>query len=174
MTRELILVDENDAVVGYGEKMKTHEEGALHRAFSLFVLNDDDQLLLQRRALEKYHSGGLWANTCCSHPYRGEDIGQTIHERLQEEMGFDCELQPLFTFIYRAELDNGMTEHEFDHVFIGRYNEPPAPNPDEVCEWKWMPLDGLREEMERSPHTYAYWLRAAYPRFLEEYRKRGR
>ena len=149
MANNLILVDEQDNITGYGEKMEVHREGRLHRAFSIFVVNNAGQLMLQRRALEKYHSGGLWANTCCSHPLKGEEPTETVHNRLQEEMGFDCALKPMFTFIYKAEFDNGLTEYELDQVYLGRYEGKPNPNPSEVCEWKWMDIEALKDDLER-------------------------
>ncbi len=169
MEHTLILVDEKDNITGYGEKMKVHREGHLHRAFSLFVVNRSGQLMLQRRAFEKYHSGGLWANTCCSHPLKGEDREETIHSRLKHEMGFDCELKPLFNFIYRAEFENGLTEYELDQVYIGFYEGVANPNPDEVCEWKWMDIEELKNDLKSSPEKYVYWLKAAFGEFYLNY-----
>lgn len=169
MQHELILVDDMDNVVGYGEKLQVHQEGKLHRAFSIFVVNDNHELLLQRRALSKYHSAGLWANTCCSHPLKGMDISQTVHHRLKEEMGFDCILSPLFSFIYRAEFENGLTEYEYDHVYIGYYNESPKPNPAEVCDWQWMDVEKLKKDLEINPDKYVYWLREAFGKFYDHY-----
>lgn len=165
MNQELILVNELDEEIGYGEKMQVHRDANLHRAFSIFVLNDHDELLLQRRALEKYHSGGLWTNTCCSHPVRGEEQEATVHRRLIEEMGFDCDVKPLFSFIYHAELDNELTEHELDHVYLGKFNGSPNPNPEEVCDWKWIDLDKLRSDLKENPSNYTYWLNHAYEQF---------
>lgn len=169
MEQTLILVDEQNNITGYGEKLRVHQEGHLHRAFSIFVVNKSGQLMLQRRALEKYHSGGLWANTCCSHPLKDEDREETIHLRLLEEMGFDCELKPLFEFIYRAEFDNGLTEYELDQVYIGTYEEAPNPNPLEVCEWKWMDIEALKIDLEKNPENYVYWLKAAFNEFYLNY-----
>mgnify|MGYP000583820652 CR=1 FL=1 len=169
MQKELILVDQNDKVVGFGEKMQVHQEGQLHRAFSLFVINSNNQLLLQKRAYSKYHSGGLWANTCCSHPLKGENIEETIHTRLMEEMGFDCELNPFFKFLYRVDLDNGLTEYEYDHVFLGRFEGAPDPNPEEVCDWKWMDIDDLKIDLEKNPSAYVYWIKAAFDQFYQTY-----
>jgi isopentenyl-diphosphate delta-isomerase len=165
MEKNIIWVDEEDNVVGYGEKMETHRIGQLHRAFSIFVLNKNDELLLQQRALHKYHSGGLWANTCCSHPIKGEALEATIHRRLKEEMGFDTVLNPMFTFIYKADLDNDMIEHEFDHVFIGRYEDDPKPNPEEVASFEWIHIDKLDRDLRNNPDRYVYWLKAAWPEF---------
>lgn len=172
MDQKLILVDEQNNITGYGEKMEVHQQGHLHRAFSIFVVNAEDQLMLQKRALEKYHSGGLWANTCCSHPLKGEDREDTIHKRLKNEMGFDCDLKPFFQFIYRAELDNDLIEYELDQVYIGYYDNSPVPNPDEVCDWKWMDIEKLKVDLEQSPESYVYWLKAAFNEFYINYKKR--
>jgi isopentenyl-diphosphate delta-isomerase len=170
MEDTLILVDEHDNITGYGTKLKVHQEGHLHRAFSLFVVNEAGQLLLQKRALSKYHSGGLWANTCCSHPLKGEKTDETIHTRLIEEMGFDCELKPLFQFIYRAKFNNGLTEYELDQVYIGFYEGAPNPNPAEVCDWKWIDIEALKEDLLNAPDKYVYWLKAAFEEFYQHYR----
>ena len=131
----VILVDTKDNQTGISEKLEAHKKGLLHRAFSIFLFNDQDQLLLQKRADEKYHSGGLWTNTCCSHPSPGEFLIKSAQNRLKEEMGISTSLSPLFSFIYKAEFDNGLIEHELDHVFIGTFNANPLPNPEEVGEW---------------------------------------
>ncbi len=125
---EVILVDENDNELGKEEKLKAHKEGKLHRCFSILIFNSKEELLIQKRAKNKYHSGGLWANTCCSHPKPGEDTEIAAHRRLKEEFGFDCELKQLFNFTYKKTFDNGLTENEFDHVFIGITNSEPIPN----------------------------------------------
>ena len=166
---QLILVDTNDQIVGYGEKMEIHRQGLLHRAFSIFVTNSNHEVLLQRRALHKYHSGGLWANTCCSHPIKGEDIESTVHRRLNEEMGMSCALDHQFSFIYRAELDRGLIEHELDHVFWGRYDGKPDPNPEEVDDWKWLPIDQLNDDLINKPEHFVYWIKPAFERFYELY-----
>lgn len=171
MDEQLILVNEKDEEIGFGEKMLVHQQAQLHRAFSIFVLNDRDELLLQRRAFEKYHSGGLWANTCCSHPVRGEQQEDRVHRRLREEMGFDCELKPLFHFIYRVELDNGLTEYEYDHVYLGRYNGDPSPDPEEVCEWKRMQIADVVEDIRTNPEQYTYWVKQAIDQFYREYKR---
>ena len=172
MAQELILVDEKNNVIGYGEKLKVHQEGRLHRAFSIFVLNDKDELLLQKRADKKYHSGGLWANTCCSHPLKGEDLEITIHQRLLHEMGFDCELKSLFNFIYKIDLDNNLTEHEYDYVFLGNYSGAPNPNPEEVSDWKWMGIQELNDDLQENPNGYVYWIKKAFPEFYKKYANR--
>jgi isopentenyl-diphosphate delta-isomerase len=167
----LILVDEHNNITGYEKKLKVHQDGLLHRAFSIFVVNKEGELMLQKRAIEKYHSGGLWANTCCSHPLKGENTEDTIHERLVEEMGFDCDLQTLFKFTYRAELDNDLVEYELDQVYIGHYEMDPVPNHAEVCDWKWIDIEFLKEDLENSPDKYVYWLKAAFPEFYRYYKK---
>jgi len=149
------------------EKMEAHHKGLLHRAFSVFVINDAGEILLQRRALEKYHSAGLWTNACCSHPFPGETIAAAAHRRLQEEMGFDCELQEIFTFTYRAEFDNGLTEHEFDHVLLGTYNGNIHPNPAEVCDYHYLSSERINELMENEPTAYTIWFHRALPLVLQ-------
>jgi isopentenyl-diphosphate delta-isomerase len=158
---KIILVDEKDKEIGTGEKMKVHEEGRLHRAFSIFVFNSKGEILLQRRAEAKYHSGGLWTNTCCSHPKAGEELGKAVHRRLKEEMGFDVPLKEIFSFIYNVKFGNGLTEHELDHVFVGKFDGKPVPNPEEVEGWKWIPLSELKKDVQRNPDSYTYWLRVA-------------
>ena len=139
----VILVDENDNELGLMEKLKAHRKGVLHRAFSVFLLNNSNQLLLQKRALSKYHSPGLWTNTCCSHPRDNETIIEAANRRLAEEMGISSTMKPLLSFIYKAEFDNGLTEHELDHVVVGNFNGQPSINEDEVCDWKWENIDFL-------------------------------
>ena len=156
---DVILVDQNDRQIGTMEKMAAHMNGAkLHRAFSVFVFNSRGETLLQRRAMDKYHARGLWSNTCCSHPFPGEPVADAAHRRLREEMGFDCKLDEKFSFIYRAELEKGMTEHEFDHVFFGTYEGKVSPDPREVMDYKWIGMDELMADTERSPNSYTPWL----------------
>lgn len=157
----LILVDAQDRELGSVEKMQAHLEGALHRAFSVFVFDDDKRLLLQKRAISKYHSGGLWSNTACGHPRPGETTIGAAHRRLREEMGFDCELHKAFEFIYRAELDGALVEHEYDHVFFGTHDGDPAPEPSEVEDWRWIGMDELRRRLLEEPQFYSYWLKLA-------------
>ena len=161
---ELILVDETDAEIGFAEKVAAHENGGqLHRAFSIFVFNAEGQMLLQRRADGKYHFGGRWTNTCCSHPRRGEDLQDAAHKRLQFEMGFDTELRKVGSFIYRAEdPDSGLVEHELDHVFVGQFDGIPQPNPQEVGDWKWMEVAELCRDLENNPQRYSPWFRPAF------------
>jgi isopentenyl-diphosphate Delta-isomerase len=163
----VILVDESDRQIGTTEKLQAHLEGKLHRAFSIFVVNGKGELLLQKRAKAKYHSGGLWTNTCCSHPRPDESMEAAVDRRLQEEMGFTCALKPLFSFVYRAELDRGLVEHEFDHVFGGRYEGSPKPNPEEVEDWQWIELAALQIDIQQNPDRYTYWLRMCLDRFVE-------
>ena len=170
MREEVILVDEFDNPLGLMEKMEAHEKGNLHRAFSVFVINDKNELLLQQRAISKYHSGGLWTNTCCSHPRDGETNLEAAHRRLQEEMGFDCELSKLLDFIYRAELDLGLTEHEFDHVFVGTWQGVPQVNPEEVASYKWMDVERLEEDIAEHPELYTEWFKIIYQKFLNHVR----
>lgn len=157
--QNVILVDELNREVGLMEKMEAHRKGLLHRAFSVLVFNENGELLLQRRAFGKYHSEGLWTNTCCSHPYPGESILEAGKRRLFEEMGFTCELTEVFSFIYKAELENGLTEHELDHVLVGFSEETPHLNLEEVSAFKWMSIDEIKTEMEQNPSHYTAWFR---------------
>lgn len=162
---KVILVDISDHPVGSMEKMEAHQSGGrLHRAFSAFVFNKKNELLLQRRALSKYHSGGLWTNTCCSHPRPGEETEEAGKRRLQEELGIICLLEEAFTFIYKAPLDNETTEHEFDHVLIGRYDGEPKINPDEVDSIKWLTMPEIRILINEHPEDYTVWFKIAFER----------
>jgi len=165
MAEEVILVDAQDKELGLMEKMEAHRRGDLHRAFSVFVLNAKGELMLQQRAAEKYHSGTLWTNTCCSHPRHGETAEEAAHRRLMEEMGFDCPIEKALEFTYRAELDKGMIEHEYDHLFIGHFNGEPKLNPDEVMSWKWMAIDDLSKDIESHPENYTAWFKIIWKRF---------
>jgi isopentenyl-diphosphate Delta-isomerase len=155
----VILVNENDQEIGKMEKQEAHEKGLLHRAFSVFIFNDQKELLLQQRALTKYHSAGLWTNTCCSHPRVNETIIEAAHRRLQEEMGFDCLLEVKTSFIYKADFDNGLTEHEFDHVLVGNFNGEVIINQVEVASYKWVELDWLKQDMIKNPNSYTAWFK---------------
>lgn len=159
---EVILVDENDCRIGVLEKLEAHRKGLLHRAFSVFIFNDQNQLMLQQRAFDKYHSGGLWTNTCCSHPAPEESIEDACHRRLREEMGFDTNLEFVTSFIYKAELDQRLTEHEFDHVFIGNYNQHPVINTAEVAAWKFVNLADLENDLALNPQNYTVWFKIIY------------
>mgnify|MGYP003630432887 CR=1 FL=1 len=166
MTEELvILVDENDNKVGLMPKMEAHEKALLHRAFSVFVFNDDNELMLQRRALNKYHSPGLWTNTCCSHQRDGETNIEAGVRRLQEEMGFSVPLREAMSFIYKAPFDNGLTEHEYDYILLGEFNAVPDINPAEVAEWKWMKLEDVKEDMQNNPGIYTEWFKIIFDQF---------
>lgn len=171
MIENVILVDEHDNEQGLMEKMEAHRQGLLHRAFSVFILNDKGELMVQQRAIAKYHSGGLWTNTCCSHPRAGETTINAAHRRLVEEMGFDCEVEKMFHFIYKAELDQGLTEYELDHLFVGYYNEEPTINREEVEAWKWMTLEEVDGGIKSKPEEYTEWFKIIFNRFMEELNK---
>lgn len=164
---QVILVTPEDKVVGTMPKMEAHEKAVLHRAFSVFVLNDRGETMLQQRAAHKYHSPLLWTNTCCSHQRIGETNIEAGRRRLMEEMGFETDLRELFSFIYKAPFDNGLTEHELDHVLLGYYSGTPDINPEEVAGWKWMGLDEIRQELEDSPENYTAWFRIIFNRFYD-------
>ncbi|HLO90099.1 MAG TPA: isopentenyl-diphosphate Delta-isomerase [Lentimicrobium sp.] len=170
MEELVILVDQNDNQTGVMEKMQAHIEARLHRAFSVFIFNSKDELMLQQRALSKYHSPGLWSNTCCSHPRPGESTSDAAHRRLVEEMGFDCQLTEVFSFIYKAPFSNDLTEHEFDHVFIGISDELPKLNKEEAEAYRMITLQDLRKEVENNPEDFSIWFRIAFDR-VEKYFK---
>lgn len=156
---QLILVDEYDVQIGTMGKLETHEKGLLHRAFSIIVKNDADEMMLQKRAVGKYHSGGLWTNTCCGHPRDGEELLQAAHRRLKEEMGFDCALKEIMTFTYRVNLDHGLEEHEFLHVIAGQHTNVPVLNPEEADDWKWIAADELKKDVAANPGSYTHWFK---------------
>lgn len=156
----VVLVDENDKELGLEEKMKAHRNGGrLHRAVSIMVFNPDGHMMLQRRADTKYHSPGLWTNTCCSHPMEGERAIDAAHRRLEQEMGFDCELEEAFTFIYKVDVGSGLTEWEFDHLMLGMYDGEPKPNPEEAKDWKWASPEGVKDDMRRNKDSYTGWFK---------------
>lgn len=165
---KLILVDENDVPAGTAEKMEAHQKALLHRAFSVFIFNSKGEMLLQQRALKKYHSGGLWTNACCSHPYEGEDTKEAAEKRLKEEMGFTLTLSKAFEFVYKAPFDNGLTEHEYDHAFVAIYDGPVIPDEDEVMDFCYMGIEALKNSMTSHPHKYTEWFKIAFPK-LEQY-----
>lgn len=170
---QVILVNEKDEPIGLMNKMEAHEKAILHRAFSVFILNDNNEVMLQQRAQHKYHSPLLWTNTCCSHQRAGETNIQAGKRRLFEEMGFEVELKELFHFIYKAPFDNGLTEHELDHVMIGYSNNEPAINPEEVASWKWMKIEAIKEDMIQNPADYTVWFKIIFDEFyhyLEEHK----
>ncbi len=157
MEERVILVNERDEVLGTAGKLQAHWQGRLHRALSVFVFDKGGRLLLQQRASDKYHSGGLWSNTCCSHPRPGDDTLAAAHRRLMEEMGFDCALRFAFLFRYQARLNGDMIEHEVDHVFVGRYDADPRPDPGEVVAWRWTAIPRLLEDLRSRPQLYTTW-----------------
>ncbi|KHO46671.1 MAG: isopentenyl-diphosphate delta-isomerase [archaeon GW2011_AR3] len=169
MEEQIILVDQNDREIGAGEKTSVHKKGLLHRAFSILILNKNGEMLLQQRANIKYHSGGKWSNVCCGHPRPSESIEKAAERRLMEEIGIKCALRELFTFIYKVGLDNGLTEHEFLHVFIGEFNGAPEPNPDEVDNWEWTGVDELQQGMKVHPGKYTYWFKIAFEKYMGNY-----
>lgn len=169
----VILVNQNDEQIGLMPKMEAHEKAVLHRAFSVFVLNDKNEIMLQQRASHKYHSPLLWTNTCCSHQRDGETNIQAGSRRLFEEMGFETGLKELVHFIYKAPFDNGLTEHELDHVMIGYYNEEPQINSDEVENWKWMSIEDVAKDLQLQPEIYTVWFKIIFDEFyhfLEEHK----
>ena len=163
----VILVDENDRQIGVMPKLEAHQKAVLHRAFSVFVFNGNNELMLQQRAMHKYHSPGLWTNTCCSHQRDGETNIEAGKRRLQEEMGFVTNLEETISFIYKAPFDNGLTEHEFDHVLVGYYNKEPNINSEEVADWKWMTLDAVKKDMDLHPESYTVWFKIIFDKFLQ-------
>ncbi|AWI27217.1 isopentenyl-diphosphate Delta-isomerase [Flavobacterium pallidum] len=169
---KVILVDRNDNQIGLMPKLEAHEKALLHRAFSIFILNDNKEIMLQQRAANKYHSPLLWTNTCCSHQREGETNIEAGTRRLFDEMGFRTELKELFHFIYKAPFDNGLTEHELDHVMIGWYNGEPELNTEEAEDWKWMSVEDIKADMAKHPEIYTVWFRIIFDEFyhyLEEH-----
>lgn len=162
------LVNEQDEIVGEGEKLAVHQAGLLHRAFSILVHDGHGKWLLHQRAFHKYHSGGLWTNTCCGHPNVGESLENAIHRRLQEEMGFDCQLDFKFKFQYKAQLDQGLFEHEIDHVFIGKFTGTFTVNPDEVAAFRWETLPQIQKEMLANPAQFTVWFKEIVPILAQE------
>ena len=162
---KVILVNKKDEQIGLMPKMEAHEKALLHRAFSVFVFNSKNELMLQQRALGKYHSPGLWTNTCCSHQRDGESNIEAGVRRLQEEMGFSTSLEDTISFIYKAPFDNGLTEHEFDHILVGHYDDEPNINPEEVASWKWMSLEDVKKDMEMSPEHYTAWFKIIFEKY---------
>ena len=166
MKEELvILVDQEDNKIGLMPKMEAHEKAMLHRAFSVFVFNKDKELMLQQRAMHKYHSPGLWTNTCCSHQRDGESNVEAGTRRLQEEMGFSTPLKETISFIYKAPFDNGLTEHELDHILVGNYEGEPSINEDEVASWKWVPLEEVNKDIIANPGQYTAWFKIIFEKY---------
>ena len=170
MEEQLILVTEADEQIGTLGKMEVHENGILHRAFSVFIFNSRKQLLLQKRASSKYHSAGLWTNTCCSHPRVNETVESAARRRLKEEMGIHTPLTHRFSFIYRAELENGLIEHELDHVLFGNFDGKAQADPQEVADWKWIGIEELDEALKTRQNDYTAWLLDCWPRVKAELR----
>lgn len=170
MPEMIILVDENDKQIGIEEKVRAHENGGkLHRSFSIFVFNSKGEMLLQLRSKKKYHFGGLWSNTCCSHPNAGEILESAVHRKLKQEMGFDTELKEALSFIYKvADKDSGLTEWEFDHVFIGKHDGEVPFNHEEADDFKFISVSELKADLQKNPEKYTLWFRTALPKVLEK------
>ena len=164
MEQQLILVNEKDEMTGTAGKMEVHQKGLLHRAFSVFVFNSKGEMLLQQRAIHKYHSGGLWTNACCSHPYPGEEIQEAAKRRLKEEMGFEIPVVKRFDFVYKANFENGLTEYEFDHVFTGEYDGPVNFNKEEVMDVSYKTMGDTRDALKKNPQNYTAWFHLAFPK----------
>ena len=165
---DVILVDEHDVQTGTMEKLEVHQKALLHRAFSIFIFNEKGEMLLQKRADKKYHSAGLWTNACCSHPQPGQETLAAAEIRLQEEMGFNTPLKKVFEFIYKAPFDNGLTEHEFDYVFIGNHDGVIVPNAEEVSDYCFKPVEEIKNSIQSHPQKYTEWFKIAFPK-MEAY-----
>ena len=163
----VILVDVHDKQIGLMPKLEAHEKGVLHRAFSVFIFNNNGELMLQKRALTKYHSPGLWTNTCCSHQREGESNIYSAKRRLSEEMGFVTELQEKTSFIYKAKFDNGLIEHELDHIIVGNYNQSPIINSFEVDSWKWMSMQDIKNNIKDQPYNYTAWFKIIFEKYYK-------
>ena len=168
MMEKVILVDTEDNQIGLMEKMQAHREAKLHRAFSVFLWNENNELLLQQRQLDKYHCGGLWANTCCSHPREGEELVDAVNRRLEEEMGIACDTSWIYSFIYKADLGEGLFEHELDHVFFGTFSGEPKLNVTEVADWKYISIDELKKDIDAHPSQYTPWFKIILNEVLEK------
>ena len=168
---KVVLVDKNDNQIGLMSKMEAHQKGTLHRAFSIFLFNSENQILLQKRSSNKYHSGGLWTNTCCSHPRDEESVIDAGNRRLFEEMGIKTELKEAFNFTYKAELENGLIEHEYDHVLIGEFNGTPILNKDEAEDWKWISMEDVRKDIVENETDYTVWFVIAFEYFYKNFKK---
>lgn len=169
----VILVNESDEPIGVMPKMEAHQKAVLHRAFSVFIFNSEGKLMLQQRALHKYHSPGLWTNTCCSHQRLGESNLEAGNRRLFEEMGMEVDLEELFSFIYKAPFDNGLTEHELDHVMIGYSEQSPVINKEEVEDWKWMGMDDIKTDINTQPEAYTAWFKIIFDRVHSHLKKQS-
>jgi len=169
--KKVVLVDKNDNQIGLMPKMEAHQKGILHRAFSIFIINSQNQILLQKRSANKYHSAGLWTNTCCSHPIEGENIIDAGSRRLHEEMGIKTDLKVAFNFTYKAELENGLIEHEYDYVLIGEFNGTPKLNKDEAEDWKWISIEEVRKDIIENETDYTVWFVIAFEYFYKNFKK---
>ena len=172
MFNRVVLVDQNNNEIGTEDKLDAHKKGLLHRAFSIFIFNDNNQILLQKRSDVKYHSAGLWSNTCCSHPYNDKPLVEYANTRLIQEMGIQSNLKEFFSFIYRAEFSNGLIEFEYDHVFFGKYNSNPIINNDEASSFKWIKFKQLHLEIEENPTKFTFWLKKIvkdYSKYFKNY-----
>ena len=163
----IALVDENDQIISYEEKMLVHKKGLLHRAFSIFIFNSKGEMLIQQRAYQKYHSGGLWTNACCSHLTKDEIFEDAMHERLQKEMGFDCPLEFAFSFHYKVQFKNNLIENELDHVYIGNFDGIPQPNPTEAAAYKWISVDEIKRDLVENEEIYTYWFKIAFEKLFK-------
>lgn len=168
MTAHILLVNDMDRIIGFADKVEVHTKGLLHRAFSLFVFNSKNEMLLQRRAAGKYHSANLWTNTCCSHALSGLPLDYVVHARLKREMGFDCPVEEKFTIRYHVDFSNGLSENEIDHIFTGLYDGDPDPSPDEADAWKWVPVDEIETMIASAPEEYTEWFKLIVPQLLKE------
>jgi isopentenyl-diphosphate Delta-isomerase len=162
--QQVILVDEHDNDRGFMDKMEAHQKGLIHRAFSIFIFNSQGEMLLQQRALNKYHSAGLWSNSCCSHPYPGEEIKEAATRRLNEELGFETPLEKIFDFIYQVSFENGLVENEFDHVFVGHYDGIIKANSEEINDYAFKSMEQIKLEIENAPEIYTAWFNISFPK----------
>lgn len=167
LEEQVILVNENDEQIGLMPKQEAHEKAVLHRAFSVFIFNEQNELMLQQRALHKYHSPRLWTNTCCSHQRDGESSLEAGKRRLQEEMGFTANLKETTSFIYKAPFDNGLTEYEYDHILVGSYNKEPKINSEEAASWKWMSMKNIQDDIKSNPKNYTAWFKIIFEKFYK-------
>jgi isopentenyl-diphosphate delta-isomerase len=171
--QQVILVNEADDAIGVMGKMEAHQKGVLHRAFSVFIFNSKGRMLLQQRALSKYHGANLWTNTCCSHPYPGERTEEAAQRRLQEEMGFIANIKEIFSFTYKAQVENGLIEHEYDHVFAGEHEGSIESNKNEVAAYSYEEMDEVKQRIQQQPEKFTAWFKIAFPKieawWKEEY-----
>lgn len=165
--QHVILVDDRDVAVGTAEKMEAHRKGLLHRAFSVFIFDDKGRMLLQKRAKEKYHGGDLWTNACCSHPSGNDEIKNSAETRLHQELGFTTSLIKIFEFKYRAEVENDLIEHEYDHVFAGEYYGVVQPNPNEVSDYCYQEISEIKKSLDENPSIFTFWFKMAFPKVEE-------